>query len=108
MLTTRVRAVFWFFGNAAFLSFETGGGRLNSTSALVVEVSDGLLTVAPAGFYRKRCRVGLGASLTETHAPKKPGSQTRRVSTRPEISRGEVSSVNIRADLGFSGATGGP
>ena len=81
---------------------------MHSKSALVVGVCGGLLTVALAGFYRKRCRVGPRARLTETHGRKNPGSWTRRVSTRPEISRGEVSSVNIRADLGFSGATGGP
>jgi len=88
--------------------FGAGGLRLRAKYGLLGGVGGGLLTVALAGFYRKRCRVGPRARLTETHAPKKPGSQTRRVSTRPEISRGEVSSVNIRADLGFSGATGGP
>ena len=75
---------------------------------LAVGLGDGLVTVAPAGFFRPNYRHVQLPPVTAAHGRKNPGSQTRRVSTRPEISRGEVSSVNIRADLGFSGATGGP
>ena len=76
----------------------------NQSASLPVEPS---LVKSSAGFALDCKHVQL-PPVTAAHGRKNPGSQTRRVSTRPEISKGGGSSANIRADLAFSGGTGGP
>ena len=108
MVATRRRVVFGFCRNQRTLTQRKTPKLSSLKCVLAVGLGDGLLTVAPAGFFRPNYRHVQLPPVTAAHVRKNPGSQTRRVSTRPEISKGGGSSANIRADLAFSGGTGGP
>ena len=108
MVATRPRVVFGVSCDAGILTCGRTPRLSSLKSVLVVGLGDGLLTVAPAGFFRPNYRHVQLPPVTAAHGRKNPGSQTRRVSTRHEISKGGGSSANLRRDLAFSGGTGGP